>query len=213
MKPLPLLLISAIATLFVSGCSKSGHEAVIPATPPTPMTASTLAAALNEGTNIVGQAFGLLSSNLQSAIQQGGISNALPYCSVAALPLTLSIAESRGVAIRRFTHRARNPQGRADEVEMAVIRNFQDSMPTSNSPSPPALVTNLAPGKVTFFAPIVLNKPLCLKCHGEPGKDILPQDLVIIDGLYPQDQARGFKLGELRGAWRVDFPVSALQSP
>jgi hypothetical protein len=95
-------------------------------------------------------------------------------------------------------------------VELAVLRHFQDSLPASNTPSP--LVTNIVPGKVTFFAPIVLNQPLCLKCHGEPGRDIRPEDLAIINRLYPQDQAKGFKLGELRGAWRVDFPLEALQS-
>jgi len=32
----------------------------------------------------------------------------------------------------------------------------------------------------------------------------------LLHTLYPQDQAIGFKLGDLRGTWRVDFPRSAL---
>jgi hypothetical protein len=30
--------------------------------------------------------------------------------------------------------------------------------------------------------------------------------------LYPQDEATGFKLGDLRGAWRIDIPLASLQS-
>jgi hypothetical protein len=51
---------------------------------------------------------------------------------------------------------------------------------------------------------------MCLNCHGEPDKDIKPENLALIRRLYPQDQATGFQLGELRGAWRIDFPASSL---
>lgn len=40
----------------------------------------------------------------------------------------------------------------------------------------------------------------------------LPENLAFIRSLYPQDAATGFKLGDLRGAWRVDFPRAALRS-
>ena len=70
-----------------------------------------------------------------------------------------------------------------------------------------------APGQVSFFAPIILSNELCLKCHGEPGKDIAPEHAALIDELYTEDQAKGFKLGQLRGAWRVDFPMAAFDQP
>jgi len=36
----------------------------------------------------------------------------------------------------------------------------------------------------------------------------------VIRQLYPQDEATGFKLGQLRGAWRIDIPVATLsQTP
>ena len=68
----------------------------------------------------------------------------------------------------------------------------------------------MAPGQTTFLAPILLSKELCLKCHGQPGKDIAPGDLETIRRLYPGDEATGFAMGELRGLWRIDFPTASL---
>ena len=47
--------------------------------------------------------------------------------------------------------------------------------------------------------------PPCLQCHGTPNQDIAPETLAAIQKLYPDDKATGFKLGDLRGLWRVTF--------
>ncbi len=51
----------------------------------------------------------------------------------------------------------------------------------------------------------MLGNPLCLQCHGTPNQDIAPETLAAIQKLYPGDKATGFKLGDLRGLWRVTF--------
>lgn len=201
------IFIGGIAALFSAGCSRSVESPPVRKVPPS-LTPQTMELAAEKGKQIVADAFQLLSSNLQNAIQQGGISNALPYCSVAAQPLTRSVGEPKGVTVRRFTHKPRNPQGKANEMEMAVLAHWQRLLPTTNAPA--ALATNISPGKVTFFAPIVLSQPLCLNCHGQPGKDISPEHVALIDKLYPQDQAKGFEMGDLRGGWRVDFPIETI---
>lgn len=40
----------------------------------------------------------------------------------------------------------------------------------------------------------------CLGCHGEK---IKPELVELIDRHYPQDQARGFREGDLRGAFTL----------
>ena len=164
--------------------------------------------ALERGKAVAAEAFSLLSSNLQGALATGGVTNALPYCSLAASPLTASVAERQGVELRRVTHKPRNPAGKADQVESAVLENWRAELQSGKAPDP--VVTNLGPGRVTFLGPIVINTPLCLKCHGEPGADIAAPDLALIKKTFPQDQAVGFKLGDLRGAWRIDIPVREL---
>jgi hypothetical protein len=197
--------------LGLLGCSKpasSSPEKTPAATAPTPEQTEI---ALRRGRAIAAETFGLLRTNLQTAIQAGGISNALPFCSLAASPLTASMAEKHGVTLRRITHKARQPSSKANAPEQTVLYEFESLMtPASITHPPPPVVTNLAPGTLTFFAPIVIGVDLCLKCHGEPGADIAPTDLEVIRKLYPQDEATGFKLGQLRGAWRIDFPVPSL---
>ena len=207
MKSAAAMLVLLLAML---GCSRN------PETPPptavaVPLSAEMRLAAIQRGKAIVAETFSLLSSNLQSAIQTSGVSNALPFCSLAATPLTAGLAAKHGVTIRRITHKARNPADQADAVELLILKEFAAALPAASATNPPPpLVTNVTAGTATFFAPILLNNALCLKCHGEPGRDIAPEHLAVIQRLYPRDEATGFKLGELRGAWRIDMPLAAL---
>lgn len=199
----------ALPIFLLVGCSKS-PESAVPAS--VALSAEVKNAAAQRGKAIAAETFSLLSSNLQSAIQQGGISNALPFCSLAASPLTAGMAGKHGVTLRRVTHKARNPADKADAAESAILARFEASLSGTNPPSP--IVTNFTATTVSFFAPIVLNNELCLKCHGEPGREIASENLALIQKLYPQDEATGFKLGQLRGAWRIDMPRASLpQAP
>lgn len=174
------------------------------ATPAAPKVAAPSTNLLERGRSIAGQAFGLLSSNLTEAIARGGISNALAYCSVKALPLTALVAETNRVNLRRVTHKARNPADRADAAELKILDQYRNDLAAGRRPLAPLLTTNTT-GVVTFYAPIVITNPLCLLCHGKPGTDIAPAHLEVIRRLYPEDEAVGFKLGDLRGLWRVEF--------
>lgn len=208
--PMTLAPVVPILILAMAGCSKGPTK---PEPPPAaalpPLSAAVQRAAFERGRSIATNTFAVLGSNLQGAVTSGGISNALPFCSVSATPLTTGLADKHGVALRRVTHKPRNPADRADAAEMLILDSFELALHDSTNPPPP-LVTNLLPGKATFFAPIVLNKELCLKCHGEPDKDIASADLAIIRKLYPQDEATGFKMGQLRGALRIDLPIAGL---
>jgi hypothetical protein len=192
--------------LLLAGCSKSPVPEAPPAsTSPAGLSAEAQNVALQHGKAIVAETSSLLSSNLQAAIQQGGVSNALPFCSLAASPLTAGMAGKHGVTIRRITHKPRNPAGRADATESAILQQFEAALNGRNPP--PSFVTNFTASTASFFAPIMLNNELCLKCHGEAGKDISTENVAVIHRLYPQDEATGFKLGQLRGAWRIDIPL------
>lgn len=161
------------------------------------------AEAMERGKAIVTEAFSVLSSNLMAAMQRGGIVEALPYCSVKAIPLTEGISATKGVELRRLSHKPRNPLNRAEGKELEVLRAFEQSL-TEGTALQPVVVAD-EEGRMVFRAPIVLNNPLCLNCHGEPGKDIKSEAQTLLEELYPEDQATGFKLGELRGMWRVRF--------
>ncbi len=198
----------ALLLTLLAGCSKT-PEAPPPSAPLPPLSVEIRSAAAQRGKAIVTEAFSLLGSNLQTAIQQGGVSNALPFCSLAASPLTAGLAAKHSVTLRRVTQKARNPAAQANADELAILKQFEAGLPASTNPPPP-IVTNFVAGTATFFAPIILSKELCLQCHGVPGKDLAPENLAVIQRLYPHDEATGFKLGDLRGAWRVDFSLATL---
>jgi len=56
--------------------------------------------------------------------------------------------------------------------------------------------------KATEIPP--LSKTPCLKCHGE---NIDPQVAAKLDKLYPNDMARGYKPGIIRGAFTITQPM------
>jgi hypothetical protein len=207
LRHLLILLACAAMGWGLSGCSRPSP----PAAPPPPLTAAQQAAAIARGKVIAAETFSVLSSNLQSAIASGGVSNALPFCSLAASPLTTAVAEQHGAKVRRVTHKPRNPAARASAAETAVLDQFRAALQPGQPPPP--LATNWVAGQATFLAPIVLSHALCLQCHGEPERDLTSENLALIRRLYPQDEAVGFKSGELRGAWRIDLPLATLQTP
>lgn len=159
-----------------------------------------------EGPKITAKAFAKLSGALGEAIGKSGPAGALSVCSEKAPQIAKEVAAAHGVTLRRATHKPRNPKNAADEVEKAALEAFMAALANKEAPTP-QVITN-ADGSRAFLAPIVLGNPLCLQCHGAPGKDIAPETLAAIQKLYPDDKATGFQLGDLRGLWRITFPVS-----
>lgn len=154
---------------------------------------------------VIAEAFGRLSGALATAIAERGPVGALGVCSEQAPQIAREVGAAHGVQLRRASQRPRNPKNSADGVEQAALERFLAALATGEAPKPQVVVN--ADGTRSFLAPIVLANPLCLQCHGDPQKDIAPETLAAIQQRYPSDQATGFKLGDLRGLWRVTFPA------
>ena len=158
-----------------------------------------------EGPKITAEAFAKLSGTLGEAMAKGGPAGALNMCSEKAPQIAKEVAAAHGVTLRRATHKPRNPKNAADETEKQILADFAKAISNKAAPTP-KVITN-TDGSKSFVAPIMLGNPLCLQCHGTPGKDIAPETLAAIQKLYPDDEATGFKLGDLRGLWRITFPT------
>ncbi|SHE88987.1 Protein of unknown function [Fodinibius roseus] len=160
-------------------------------------------AVVSAGQEISGAAFQTLSRNLQQAVKEGGVKNALEFCNVRAMPLTDSLAAHYGIKLRRASHQPRNPVNRADSLEMETIKEYIRKIEQGGELKP---VTYARGNTITYHAPIRIPGQLCLNCHGSPGTDIAQSDLKTIQELYPEDEATGFEMGELRGIWSIQFP-------
>lgn len=160
---------------------------------------------VQEGKAITQDAFQALSSKLGQAVQEGGIGYALQFCNVKALPITDSLSANHGVKLRRASHRPRNQANRADSLEMETIRQYLSQLQDQKELKPNVYRDN---EHIVYHAPIMINNGLCLNCHGREGAQIQEKNLELIRQLYPDDEATGFEMGELRGIWSVKFPKS-----
>lgn len=162
-------------------------------------------ALIARGNAIVQQAFSVLSANLSSAMQQGGVTNAIQFCSVHAIPLTSSLSRTNQVRITRVSHRPRNPANTASLSEKAWIDQYKAALASGTELEPRLEESTVVADEKVFYAPIVLLNPVCLNCHGDPETDLAANTRELLARLYPDDSATGFKLGDVRGLWRVEF--------
>lgn len=191
---------------FLAGCQDQE-------TPPSPPAQGALTEEEREKYRAVAQASiedlaGTLGSRLQEAIQEGGPVSAVKVCQEVAQPLTRSVTEERpGITIKRTALRYRNPQNAPDETDREVLQDWQ-ARKEQGEILPDHELIRLGEDSVRYYKPIMLQ-PICLNCHG-PEEQLLPELKTVLDELYPEDQARNFQVGELRGVFRVDLTPEAL---
>ena len=170
---------------------------------PRDLSAEETAEYLEQGQSIVKESFKALSGQLASAMNQGGVQNAVSYCNIQANPIMDSLSQAHGVTVSRVSLRPRNPGSISSAEEAEILKDYLRLQSEGKELHP--FVETYSGGKVTFYAPITIISPLCLKCHGTVGGDIAQQDYELIRSLYPEDEATGYTLGELRGMWIVKF--------
>lgn len=144
-----------------------------------------------------GLAFERLSGELGKAIAEGGPVHAIPVCSSMAGSLTASVADELGLEMVRLSDRPRNPQQRATGLDLVFLNAMREKPSTGLSWE--------KDGSAVVRLPIVLNNPLCLQCHGGD-EDIAEETRRVLAEQYPEDQATGYTMDELRGIWRITVP-------
>lgn len=139
-----------------------------------------------------------LGGNLQKQMKAGGPIAAAKFCSSEAFPLTDSVSQELGanVSVKRISLKERNPANAPEGHEKAVLESLQ-TLKESNVLLPEYLVEEIGNDTYKFYKPLSINKPVCLKCHGQ----IEDKELAgYIKNIYPTDKATGYKMGDLRGA-------------
>lgn len=187
-----LIALFLIIVLGISCGGKSGYE----------LSKDEQSQYLSKGKNITAKAFELLSSQLKSAIQEGGIDHAIPYCHLKAIVLIDSISEPYSVKVNRTSLQARNHENNPNELEREILIQFEEEFKSGKNLEP--MVLAISKNEALYCSPIFL-KPLCLNCHGTPGVDIAQNTLDLINQYYPNDNATGYQENDFRGMWSVTF--------
>lgn len=156
---------------------------------------------LEQGKNFVLQTQKVLSENLMNEINTHGTVQALTFCSAKAIRLTDSMGLLLNVQIKRVTDKARNPDNKANKQELEYITKSKDLPAKGKDIQPEMTEIN---GKMMGYYPIMTNQ-LCMQCHGNKDTEVLPETLLQINKLYPNDKGIDYKINELRGIWVVEM--------
>ena len=156
---------------------------------------------IEQGQKIAMTTFATLSSNLQKAMKEGGVSEAVKYCNLAASPLVDSLEQIYHAEIKRTSLKTRNPDNDPTEGERIQLEEYQQQVDAGKGLKP---IVQKTSSQTVFYAPISLM-PLCEKCHGKLGEQLKIKDFETIQELYPSDKAINYKSGDLRGMWSISF--------
>ena len=143
-----------------------------------------------------------LKGELKKAVKEGGLANAIGVCSKKAGPIAEKISKENGLSIKRVSIKNRNPKNVPSEWQKKVLENFALKHAAGGNLKKMAYAKIVeTDGKKQFrFVKAIPTGKLCMKCHGEKVDAKVEAKLA---ELYPDDKARGFKQGDLRGAFVV----------
>lgn len=150
---------------------------------------------------------GQLKSELMAGMEKGGALQAVDICNTVAEEIAISNSEKYGWKISRTSLRPRNAKNTPDTWETTTLNSFEKRKEAGEAISEidhAVVISNN--GKLLFrYMKAIPTKSLCLNCHGE---EIAPDLSKKLDQLYPDDKARNFKLGDIRGAFSITREVS-----
>lgn len=155
-----------------------------------------------KGKEIAQATFKSMAGEVEKNMKEGGVVQAAPYCNAHASDLTAAMEEKFNVAIKRTSLKLRNESNAPNDAEKAMLEQFEGMLADGEEVIP--FVELDENGLPHFYAPIKL-KDKCVACHGVLGETMQQETDAIIKVLYPNDQAVGFKEGELRGIWSIAF--------
>lgn len=130
-----------------------------------------------------------LGQRLKSTLQREGPVAAIAVCTVEAMPLTTQASQDRPFDLARITDKPRNPANAANAQERDLLARMRSDLAEENLQAVYRL-------DGAAYVPLRIEAP-CLICHGN---DLAEPVVNAIDERYPADQARGYALGDLRGA-------------
>jgi hypothetical protein len=139
------------------------------------------------------------AARMQSALQQGMASSgpvgAIGVCKDIAPDIAARLSAESGAAVGRTSLKVRNPVNAPEAWQEDVLRDFE----SGNSQE---FFARTGQSGARYMKAIPTGG-LCLNCHGT----VLPPEVAArLQEAYPDDEATGYYLGDIRGAFSVVWP-------
>jgi cytochrome c553 len=111
-----------------------------------------------------------------------------------------------GWEVARTSLKPRNPNNAPDKWETQVLMEFETRKSAGEDPSKLVYTEIVEENGHQVFRMMkaIPTAEVCTKCHGVELQEPVVEKL---DELYPEDQARGYKVGDLRGAFTLKKPL------
>lgn len=142
-----------------------------------------------------------LKQALVSAIQSDGLAHAVDVCHTVAPEIGASLS-SDGWQVSRTSLKARNADNRADQWESQMLEDFDSRYKAGVDTG--ELTAFLSNEEQFRYMKAIPMDQVCLACHGPAVDSALSE---VINKQYPNDQAVGFTLQDIRGAFTLSRHV------
>jgi hypothetical protein len=160
-----------------------------------------------ESRAVIKQFFGELKGQLVAALNSGGPGKAIGVCKDMAPAIADKHSKAQGWRVARTSLKLRNQDNAPDAWEQGVLEQFEARKAAGEDITKMEFFEVVeADGKQSFryMKAIPTAEKPCLVCHGG---EIKPEIATILDEKYPSDQARGYKAGDIRGAFTITQPM------
>ena len=149
---------------------------------------------------------GELQAALKSAMESGGPVEAIAVCNEKAPGIAMKHGEAKGWEVGRTSLKYRNPDNAPDPWEAAVLEDFERRKAAGEEVAKMDFgeFTELYGERVFRYMKAIPTGEVCLNCHGAT---INPDVEARLAEIYPDDHARGFSVGDIRGAFTIVQPV------
>jgi hypothetical protein len=150
-----------------------------------------------------------LKAELGAAIAKSGPAGAIDVCRTRAPEIAAKLSSESGATVTRTALRVRNPANAPDDLQRAVLEQFDDDLKAGHVEQPleAAVEINRGGSKERRYMRAIPTDAMCLTCHGT---SLAPDVAAVIAKQYPADRATGFATGQLRGAFSVVWPAVPL---
>lgn len=155
-----------------------------------------------EAATVVKAFGGPLKKALVGGMKSAGPVSTIGICNEKAPGIAMAAAVSTGWEVGRTSLKLRNPNNEPDSWELNVLKIFEKRKAAGENPASISFgeVVELDGKKQYRFMKAIGTADVCLNCHGA---SIVPEVTTKLDGLYPDDQARGYAKGDIRGAFTL----------
>lgn len=160
-------------------------------------------ALVNEGKGLIKQYGDALREELTTAVKEKGAPHAISVCSLRAPEIAQQVSTASGWSVGRSSHKLRNPNNKPDAFTAAALEEFATRIAAGEKADDLAKAGIVEDNgkKVFHLVKAIPTGELCLNCHG--GAEVKPEVEAKLAELYPRDQARGFKVGDMRGVFTL----------